>query len=164
MSKALKADFDEYTRNYRKLLPKTVGPFQVVSTTDDTVFIKEDGIENGIRIHQVTRASRRPLCGMCAPRPTTTPGIDPDGPYGDETVPLPAPTTDDTNQTAVVDRLVRQEHRPDRTYYRVRWFACAPAEIKLKPPGHIPQHSNPGYWKWITGTRWDNRMNSTTPP
>lgn len=56
MSTAPCADVDEYTGNYRRLLPKTVDPFADVSATDDTVVINGDGIEKRISTDPVKRA------------------------------------------------------------------------------------------------------------
>lgn len=100
------------TAVYRKLLLKSLGPFWLVSATDDTFVINEDGVENGMSIDSVNRESRTPLSSMLTAQTTTTPDVDADGSHGNETVPPLASAPDKLSQTAVIDCLVEHENRP----------------------------------------------------
>lgn len=113
---------NEYTRNYQKLFSKTTRPFRVITATEETFVIDEDDVENLVSIDRVTRVSRRPIRTTPVPRSTASPDIDPEGPYADEVASSQALTPDNTDRTAIVDRLVGHEHRPDESDYRVRWF------------------------------------------
>lgn len=58
MSSAPEEQVDEYTRNYRRRVPKIHGPFSVVTASKDMVLINDDGIENRVRNERVTRVPR----------------------------------------------------------------------------------------------------------
>ena len=86
-----------------KLLPRTEGPFCVCNATDTTVFIEQDGVENGVSMDRVTKMQRGP---------------------GDTFTPAPPTELDEEAATPgaeyVVDRIVRHLTARGGVEYKVR--------------------------------------------
>ncbi|CAN8067637.1 unnamed protein product [Agarophyton chilense] len=160
---------EEQERTSRKLLPKTTGPYKVISATDSTVTINVDGIHDTVSIDRVTRAPAR-----IQPVPVTTERartvtFDPDGPFAEEPVTdttsppagnnhraeLSQPDSANSNSTqpdsiGIVERILDHglaDDPPHGLVYRVRWYGCSAAEDSWEPPKNLPQHFISRYWK-----------------
>ena len=134
-------DEDAYAQRTKKLLPRSTGPYLVKSTTEDTVTIEQDGLQNVVSIDRVSMAPSGPVT---RPRVRDV-TADPEGPHTD--------TAEDDNNVAepdsveyAIDRIVT--HRPDKDgmYYRVRWYGYGPEEDTWEPEHHIPANFVTRYW------------------
>lgn len=95
----------------------------MVTITDNTIYINEDGIENRVRIDHVTRASRQAMCIMpmaevAIGRLTIFLDVDLDDVFAEE--PATLPTTDSMPQPHAVDRILGHQYIPNGIRYLVR--------------------------------------------
>ena len=126
---------------HRKLLPKTTGPYRVISSNENTVIIDRDGLRDTVAIDRVTRAppmatSRQPetLTGRRRKPPPVT--VDPES-----TVPVTGEASPTPEREFAIDRIVGHgEDNDGLPIYRVRWYGYSPQDDTWEPAGNIPDN------------------------
>lgn len=112
-----------------KLLPRSYGPFKVITADETTVTIDQDGIPNKVSIDRVTKV------------PQTTGTDHTDDERGNQ--------SNDTEYA--VDRIIEHRDEPDGTpKYRIRWFRYDQSHDTFEPEANIPTHFIIRYWNRST--------------
>jgi len=115
-------------RGGRKLLPKALGPFEILDT-DGTYFAIDQGDgEGGVNSNDVTPA----------PRPVSGPDYQP---HRLTQAPLPDVNSADEDPTWEIDRLLAIRHDADNGIVaKVRWAAYGRGDDSWEPISGLPKH------------------------
>ena len=113
-----------------KLLPKTEGPFRVLSATETTVVVDQDGVSNRVSIDRATKMPRGPHDATVAASTTDSPAGIPDPPA-----------------EYVVDHLVAHREARSGSQYKVRWYGYTPVDDTWEPAEGLPQPFIDRFWR-----------------
>ena len=131
---------------HRKLLPKTTGPYRIISADDNTVTIDRNGLKDTVSTDRVTRAPPQVITRLTDPSVGTRREPPPVTVDPDSTVPVtPNTVTPDgappPEPEYAIDRIVGHgEDDKGRPLYRVRWYGYPPEDDTWEPAGNIPDN------------------------
>lgn len=133
-------------RSRHKLSPKADGPYPVVASTEHTVTILRDGLNEKVSRDRVSKAPTTPeqsaevlppLSGDNSKPPTSGPEQAQEARRS-----IPAPKYAEQH---VMDALVDYDSTNDT--FKVRWNGCSADEDTWEPPGHIPSNAMASYFR-----------------